>query len=593
MRGLWVVALLSGLFVAGVSAGTLRADATTPADTTTTESTTTTATTSTDTTADTTTQAATTTVATTATVATTTPTAATTTTTTKTTAAPPKRKPATPVAQRRRGPCLLVGGVAVLEPGGPARVLGPVARGQGRRHTATGGIAYPAGGSVARVGSIDLHTSACGPKATGSAVVRSVSLFGGAITAQSVKLVVHGRGSGIAGLRIGGAAVAAAAGRRLPVGGWGYAVAFGDPSAEASVLAVHLLRAHAGLPAGSVVLVAFAGLPRSPAAPARAHPKRKPARRLSKATLSRRHEQHAEETGAPLTAIPPLGPSSYVFPVVGPSDYIDTYGAFRGDVPGNWHHGDDIFAPLGTPVVAVATGTLNRVGWEHLGGWRLWVRDRLGNEFYYAHLSGYSPLALRSRRVRAGDVIGFLGNTGDAFTTSPHLHFEVHPRRLLRLGYNGAVDPTRYLDHWRHLAEVRAPAPVHPGFPPGAVRQEASYVWRELLAARGITRHAPSPSERPKILLPSLLGGVDAAPLGVPSLALRSAAARGSGLPAPLVAALLALFGAALAGAVLLRRLRDEPDGADEPTIGEGVARLARVARSLRAREQSTRRRRR
>src|SRR5213592_4507583 len=151
MRGLWVVALLAGLFVAGVSAGTLHADATTPSDTTTTEPTTTTATTSTATTAA-------------------------TTTTTKTTVAPPKRKPATPAAQRRRGPCLLVGGVAVLEPGGPARILGPVARGQGRRHTGTGGIAYPAGGSVARVGSIDLHTSACGPKATGSAVVRSVSL---------------------------------------------------------------------------------------------------------------------------------------------------------------------------------------------------------------------------------------------------------------------------------------------------------------------------------------------------------------------------------------------------------------------------------
>ena len=63
-------------------------------------------------------------------------------------------------------------------------------------------------------------------------------------------------------------------------------------------------------------------------------------------------------------------------PGLEPAEYIDTYGAFRSDVPGNWHHGDDIFAPLGTPVVAVATGTINRVGWEHLGGWRLWVRDR-------------------------------------------------------------------------------------------------------------------------------------------------------------------------------------------------------------------------
>jgi hypothetical protein len=171
-------------------------------------------------------------------------------------------------------------------------------------------------------------------------------------------------------------------------------------------------------------------------------------------------------------------------------------------VPGNWHHGDDIFAALGTPVVAVANGTLNRVGWEHLGGWRLWVRDGMRNQFYYAHLSGYSPLALHSKHVKAGDVIGFIGNTGDAFTTSPHLHFEIHPHQLLRLDYNGAVNPTRYLDAWRHLARPRAPTPAHPPYPRGAVRAEARFVWRQLLAARGLTSHAPRPSERPHVSIP-------------------------------------------------------------------------------------------
>jgi hypothetical protein len=204
----------------------------------------------------------------------------------------------------------------------------------------------------------------------------------------------------------------------------------------------------------------------------------------------------------PLEVTPPLGVRNYVFPVADRSDYSDTYGGFRGDVPGNWHHGDDIFAALGTPVLAVADGTLNRVGWERLGGWRLWVRDAMRNEFYYAHLSGYSPLALRSRHVRAGDVIGFIGNTGDAFTTSPHLHFEIHPHQLLRLDYNGAVDPTRYLDAWPHVEHARASKPTHPPFPLGTVRAEARFVWRQLLAARGLISHAPRLSERPRIGIP-------------------------------------------------------------------------------------------
>ena len=124
------------------------------------------------------------------------------------------------------------------------------------------------------------------------------------------------------------------------------------------------------------------------------------------------------------------------------------------------------------------------------------------NQFYYAHLSGYSPLALNSRHVKAGDVIGFIGNTGDAFTTPPHLHFEIHPHQLLRLHYNGAVNPTRYLDAWQHVARPQTPTPAHPPFPRGAVRAEARYVWRQLLAARGLIPRAPHPSERPHIRVP-------------------------------------------------------------------------------------------
>ena len=117
-------------------------------------------------------------------------------------------------------------------------------------------------------------------------------------------------------------------------------------------------------------------------------------------------------------------------------------------MPGGWHHGDDIFASLGEPVVAVANGTVFSVGWEKLGGWRLWLRDKQGNRFYYAHLSGYTKLARNRMHVHAGQQLGFVGNTGDAFTTPRHLHFEIHPKRFRKLGYNGAVDPTTYLQSW-------------------------------------------------------------------------------------------------------------------------------------------------
>src|SRR5439155_12569766 len=82
---------------------------------------------------------------------------------------------------------------------------------------------------------------------------------------------------------------------------------------------------------------------------------------------------------------PHLGAGAFVFPVYGSVAYVDSFGAARSDVP--YHHGDDIFAPLGAPVLAVANGTEYSVGWERPGGNRLWLRDRAGNEFYYAHLS--------------------------------------------------------------------------------------------------------------------------------------------------------------------------------------------------------------
>jgi murein DD-endopeptidase MepM/ murein hydrolase activator NlpD len=215
-------------------------------------------------------------------------------------------------------------------------------------------------------------------------------------------------------------------------------------------------------------------------------------------------KKHRHRISKPLTVTPPLGQGSYVFPVVGVSGYGDSYGAFRGDVHGKWHHGDDIFAALGTPVVAVANGTINRVGWHKVGGWRLWVRNGAADEFYYAHLSGYAPRVFHSKHVRAGDVLGFVGNTGDAFTSAPHLHFEVHPHQLLRLGYDGAVDPTPYLDSWLHMRSVHAPFPVHPRLPRHPrLRREARQVFRQLLLARHLIDQPTTPIDQPEVDRPA------------------------------------------------------------------------------------------
>jgi len=419
-------------------------------------------------------------------------------------------------------------------------LLGPAVNGIRAASVGTAEAGYPADGSVVRAAALVADSSGCkgGRAPDGSVQVRALSLFDGAVEAAGVALLArksHLR-TGVDRLEVGGKA--AAAGTRVPLGNWGYVFAAkGTTDAGTSAaIAVHLTQAHAGLPAGSALLVGYGRVPPKAVPPPPAAPKAagaakpaaaKPAKARTvvipktkaKAKASapkrahravrvdsrkrqharKRHHRRKRKEGQPLKVTPPLGGSGYVFPVTGVADYADTYGGFRGDVPGNWHHGDDIFASLGTPVVAVADGTLNRVGWQRLGGWRLWVRDHYRNQFYYAHLSGYSPLALESKRIHAGDVIGFIGNTGDAFTTSPHLHFEIHPHQLLQLDYNGAVNPTSYLESWRRVGAGRVPNPAHPAFPPGPVRAETRFVWRELLAARGLITNRPPAEERPRI----------------------------------------------------------------------------------------------
>ena len=170
----------------------------------------------------------------------------------------------------------------------------------------------------------------------------------------------------------------------------------------------------------------------------------------------------------PYAGTPALSGGPYVFPVAASTSFTDSWGLARATVA--WHHGVDIFASCGAPLVAVADGALFSVGSNEIGGRRLWLRDRGGDYFYYAHLSAFAPIAVDGARVRAGTVLGFVGNTGDAAGGPCHLHFEIHPSSLLSLGYDGAVDPFSYVTAWQDRSSRGVVAGLRSGAPvPGAI----------------------------------------------------------------------------------------------------------------------------
>jgi murein DD-endopeptidase MepM/ murein hydrolase activator NlpD len=128
-------------------------------------------------------------------------------------------------------------------------------------------------------------------------------------------------------------------------------------------------------------------------------------------------------------------PSLSVFPVLGRGNAAvgSFWGAAR-DAGARQHEGIDIFAKRGTPAVAATAGFITRTGETPLGGRVVWLSDtEHGNHIYYAHLD--KQLVSPGQQVQAGDTLGLVGNTGNARTTVPHLHFGIY-----RSG-QGAVDP--------------------------------------------------------------------------------------------------------------------------------------------------------
>ncbi len=479
-----------------------------------------------------------------------------------------------PVAAAQLSPnCAAAGAIAIVAPGAATLTVGAAPG-------SLGASAYPAAAPVVSFEGVDVAGSACRP---GGVSVRSLSLFGGAVTAAAVS-ASDGRGS-VSDLRVDGNPVELGPGESVPVEAWGLLIAADQVGAMLRApLALHLLEPRDQLPAGTVVLVGFGATP-APAAAAKPEATTKlravvgpalprqvlvperpaPSARPAAATAhTRKHERHKAKKHQPLKVTPRLGLPHYDFPVARGADWGDTYGGVRSDIADGWHHGDDLFAPLGTPVVAVATGTLGLVGWNAVGGWRLWLEDAAGNRFYYAHLAAYSRWILQHRHVRRGQVIGFLGRTGDAFTTQPHLHFEVHPHQLSKLGYDGAVDPSGYLRTWR-IARPRAgaiPRPATLRAPRGAPREEAAVVWRQLLAARH-TRVVPTaarvlpPHALPKDTGPSRVETASGPEtLAAPVIGAARASGPGRSGGAWGLLALAAVVGAGIPAALLSRRLR-------------------------------------
>ncbi len=124
---------------------------------------------------------------------------------------------------------------------------------------------------------------------------------------------------------------------------------------------------------------------------------------------------HERPSTSESDAVAPL----YACPVAGASTFIDSWGDARSS--GRRHEGVDMEADHATPVVAVRDGSAEFKR-SNLGGNAIWLTTPIGERFYYAHLDDWAGT---SREVRAGEVIGYVGQTGNA--RGDHLHFEARP----------------------------------------------------------------------------------------------------------------------------------------------------------------------
>lgn len=138
-----------------------------------------------------------------------------------------------------------------------------------------------------------------------------------------------------------------------------------------------------------------------------------------------------DQPGAPPVAVAEglvIGPAGLAIPVEGvkQGDLVDTFDAARAN--GRVHDATDIMAPEGTPVIAAADGTIEKLFFSNGGGGNTIYERSVDGQwmYYYAHLSAYAPGLAEGQKVKQGQVIARVGHTGDANAAAPHLHFAIN-----------------------------------------------------------------------------------------------------------------------------------------------------------------------
>jgi hypothetical protein len=156
---------------------------------------------------------------------------------------------------------------------------------------------------------------------------------------------------------------------------------------------------------------------------------------------------YAAAKGLPLDQAMTLGMGH--FPVAGPAHWVHDWLHARRGPPVHLHQGIDIWAAQGTPLRAPDAGRL-RYENAGLGGLAAYVTTADGTYYYLAHMAATAPGLTTGANVDQGQIVGFVGDSGNARGGAAHCHFEIHPRG------GAAVDPKQILDRWTEEATAYA-----------------------------------------------------------------------------------------------------------------------------------------